>query len=660
MSSVPVFERFAVDHYALYPGTSKHPGLDVRMQSGLTLVLGANGLGKTTLVTMLYRMCSGPWELRGSPGADLGGRNLEHVQLTPGARRIFASRVADGADGASATLWMRIGAARFAVTRQLRDLALTSLEIDDTEVDADEETYQSAVLAAAELPTYGDWLLFLRYLVFYFEDRRALVWDPSAQRQLIRLLFFPAARATEWAERERTIQTLDSKMRNLQAVVTRQEIDLTRQDTASVKAPAIRQELEALGRLQEIDEPRLQSANDRLLRMDAERQRARLDALTAERDHEASFRNLERLQLRVIDAAFPSGNETAKYLLAQLYADGHCLACGQEAAQMIENLRSRVKQGRCVICGSEVKSEVATPIGARVLKKAQLELESAAERLRATTRVRSEAETAYSAEQSLVQALNTTVAERRARMDDLIRRLPATEASIHERRRELAGLRGQVETMRANLSALRTKFTSFIEAVTAEMASRAEAVKTAFDGYAQGFMLDATELLWAPHADTVGQSGSQIDFPAFELTMGSASFPSPVRRSEPDQVSESQREFIDLAFRMTLMTVGTTAHAGTLIIDAPESSLDAVFVRRAADVLIRFADGGPDNRLLVTSNLIDGDLIPNLLSKSGIRTARDRRVVDLLSLAAPTAATTQWHDDYARVRRSIFQRAGRP
>jgi len=39
------------------------------------------------------------------------------------------------------------------------------------------------------------------------------------------------------------------------------------------------------------------------------------------------------------------------------------------------------------------------------------------------------------------------------------------------------------------------------------------------------------------------------------------------------------------------------------VIDAPESSLDAVFVTRAADVLTRFAaDGG--NRLLITSNLI--------------------------------------------------------
>lgn len=111
---------------------------------------------------------------------------------------------------------------------------------------------------------------------------------------------------------------------------------------------------------------------------------------------------------------------------------------------------------------------------------------------------------------------------------------------------------------------------------------------------------------------------------------------------------------------MTLMTVGTSNHAGSLVIDAPESSLDAVFVRRAAEVLDRFAQADDGNRLLITSNLIEGDLIPQLLRQAGIRSARDRRVVDLLSIAAPTAATTELRDEYASVRKALFQRARQP
>ena len=94
----------------------------------------------------------------------------------------------------------------------------------------------------------------------------------------------------------------------------------------------------------------------------------------------------------------------------------------------------------------------------------------------------------------------------------------------------------------------------------------------------------------------------------------------------------------------------------TLIIDAPESSLDAVFVARAADVLTLFCPPGTENRLVVTSNLIDGDLIPHLLTRSGIKSPRDSRVVDLLRTAAPTAAVRALYPDYADVRRRLFSR----
>lgn len=643
----------------MYPGTAANPGLNIDLQRGTTIVLGANGLGKTTLVTLLYRMCSGPFELRGLGMGDLGGRNVEPIPLTPGARRALADRVTDGAQEAVATIAMTVGSAQFHLTRRLRDLALTAFSVGGEHCAPDEDVYQARVAESAGVPAFGDWLLFLRYLVFYFEDRRALVWDPSAQRQLIRLLFFPPERAAEWATRERTVQALDSQMRNLQAVVTRQEFTIAQEQGASMAAPGVREELQALSKLQEVDEPKRDAASDRILGLDAERQRARLDALTAEQDHESALRDLERLQLRTIDAAFPSGNETAKYLFTQLLGDGQCLACEQLALDAVESLRLRIAQGRCVVCGNESSRDAPTPISGRALRRAQTALGAAGEQLAAAVATRIAAEKAHTEEREVVHGLVTAIASRRARIEELLQQLPPSEAVTHERRGELTAMRSQVESMKRDLGVLRMAFRSFIEAVTNDMATRADAVKETFENYAAGFLLENATLVWAPRHEAVGQSGAHVVYPAFELVMASASFASPVRRSEPNQVSESQREFIDLAFRMTLMTVGTTHHRGSLIIDAPESSLDAVFVRRAATVLSRFAQGEGDNRLLITSNLIEGDLIPELLRLAKVRSARDRRVVDLLSVAAPTMATTQHHDEYARVRTELFERAKR-
>ena len=60
MVNLPILQSLDVVGYGLYPGDSpSNPGLHIRFAPGLTLVLGANGLGKTTLVTMLYRLLVG-------------------------------------------------------------------------------------------------------------------------------------------------------------------------------------------------------------------------------------------------------------------------------------------------------------------------------------------------------------------------------------------------------------------------------------------------------------------------------------------------------------------------------------------------------------------------------------------------------------------------
>jgi hypothetical protein len=134
--------------------------------------------------------------------------------------------------------------------------------------------------------------------------------------------------------------------------------------------------------------------------------------------------------------------------------------------------------------------------------------------------------------------------------------------------------------------------------------------------------------------------------------MASAAFRSPVRRKGPEHVSESQREFIDLSFRMALMAVADRQAGSTLVIDAPESSLDAVFVHRAADVLGRFAASDRGNRLVITSNLSDADLIPRLLQQ--VKGDATERLVDLFEIAEPTAAVREHRDEYAAVRDRLF------
>jgi hypothetical protein len=656
--SFPVFESLGVSGFDLYPGENDE-GIAVEFKPGLTLVLGANGLGKTTLVTLLYRLCAGPYDIPGlSSGGELGNRSVDARQIARSDRRLFAARVVDDAASATASLSMMLGPTNIAVTRSLRMLDLEALSIDGQAVDASEPAYQDAILKHAGLASFGDWILLLRHLVFYFEDRRALVWDPSAQKQILRFLFLPPAKSTEWRAQEREILELDSRMRNLQAALSREQSALAKSEALVGDVDAVKAELGALEELQRIDEPRIANLNDAVASAEGERQAARLRALQAEHAHESAYRDLERRQLMAIEASFPTAGETARYLLARLFSDGECLACGNSAPDAAAELRSRVAAHACIVCGTPLDQATNTKSATtRAINKAAASLAAAEDLLTAASDDLLVTEARFDAMLDELQELNANVSQRRARINALIRQLPPDDLDLHKKQADLAGLLGLVELQKRELVERRATFAAYIRKANRDIVKRREAVKSAFDEFAHGFLLEDCRLVWAPNKARIGESGEQVEFPAFELEMGGASFPSMVRRTGPEQVSESQREFIDLAFRMTLMAVAGATPVGTLVIDAPESSLDAVFVSRAADVLTRFGDPKRGNKLILTSNLIEGNLIPDLIRRAKIRSARDPRVVDLLRLAAPTAATRQLKADYARVRSNLFRRA---
>lgn len=132
----------------------------------------------------------------------------------------------------------------------------------------------------------------------------------------------------------------------------------------------------------------------------------------------------------------------------------------------------------------------------------------------------------------------------------------------------------------------------------------------------------------------------------------------------------SQGEFIDLAFRLALVEVAAEGGAATLVFDAPEASLDALFMRRAGAFLAQFTKAHANNRLIVTSNLTNADMIPALFGayvpQEGDpdpitipRAERLSRVIDLLELASPTSAVTLVGDRYKNLLdRALFPPAG--
>ncbi len=660
MVHLPIFERLDVDGYGLYPGDGQRAGAHIHFTPGLTLIVGANGLGKTTLVTIIYRLLTGTHDIAGlNSRPELGTRRLEASPLQPAARRLFAGRVTDRAEGATARLTFALGAHRIVVERRLGDLTLARFIFDDRAFDACEEgDFQRAIARAAGVWSFGDWIVLLRYLVFYFEDRRALVWDDTAQRQILRILLLPVEMAQRWSEDERAILTLNSRVRNLNDTVTRESQLLERAEDALVGAQEVRDELRNLEPLQVTDTERREALERDLAEDDVRRGTARGRFLRAQQERESRYRALERAKLIAIDAHFPRTSDTARYILAQILADAECLVCGNRVPAVAADLEARIAGGRCVVCASDVARAGPEPSSDALIQQrvehAALELTVVEPELAAARGELDAAEAAFAATLRDVRALSETTTRRAARIAFLIGQLPDEEAQMHQQAAEFAVTRGRLAAMRQELSERREAFNTFVTTQNYTIAERSSAILGAFERYASGFLTESCRLLWSPQPGMLGQTGIQIEFPFFELELGGAGFASPVRRSGPEQVSESQREFIDLSFRMALIGVATTGEVGSIVIDAPESSLDAVFARRAAEVLARFAEPGRGNRLVLTSNLVEGELLPDLLRRTTAAGGDNGpQLVNLFQIAAPTAAVRALREEYDRIYRRM-------
>jgi hypothetical protein len=100
-------------------------------------------------------------------------------------------------------------------------------------------------------------------------------------------------------------------------------------------------------------------------------------------------------------------------------------------------------------------------------------------------------------------------------------------------------------------------------------------------------------------------------------------------------LSESQKEFIDLAFRIALIRTSSEVGGAMLVLETPEANLDSLFIYNAGDLLRNFANEGGQsgNLLLASSNLNDANMIPALLGidrhPDTSREEIDRRIINL-------------------------------
>lgn len=632
----PRIERVTVRGYDLYPGLGESKELHVELSSGPWLILGVNGLGKSTLLLLMRYLLTGAVRTRG-PGFAGERDDLQTV-----SNRFFAVRVLDGARDAVACIEVRIGEAGLLVERALSNLSLIRAVItrDGSEEEiTNEEAYRTAFTDMLGVAQFEDVVRALDHLVFYMEVRQSLIWDGAAQFELFRALLTPNLSA-DLRRLEGEIVSSDSAARNLNAtlfkITTKRQKEAVKKVNANdtrARISAVQGELDALLK----DEIKLAEELDV-----AETQRAdyNLQVKRAEKELDDAAQAYEKLKFEVLRQAFAGVSPTDQYIFLKLISEKICIACNQSASDAAKEFQERSDTGRCVVCGNPRHfHENVEDIGDALKAKAIEAYESLATRrgeLEDLRRQLSSSNDLVYAMHKKLSAVRLEAETKHGTIRGLKKNLPADEnLELSREEDRIVTLREQVQAFRRD----RAVAEQSIDELLAQLKSAAEEVRErledAFNRRAAPFFAEQVRLVYAPRIAKIGQGGRSFEFPAFEVEMTSGATLSQFIRRTQDQVSLSQREYLDIIFRMILIDE-LGSGKGTLVVDGPEGSLDAVFAGRAGDLFARFATGDRTS-VILACNIVEGGFIPHTLSAYA-NDQRRSRVVNLIEQATPTQA----------------------
>ena len=660
---LPVLRSLRISDYQLIPGKDRN-GFTHVFKPGVTVIAGVNSLGKTTLLNIMMRLLLGDKEPRKSEQRDIGSGVHEMVSKQ---NTMFADRVLDEAVEAAAEGEFSFGNDIVVVRRSLKDLTLESLHINGKPILGDGDTLQQRLVRLSGSEDEFDFDFLIRSFTFFLEEKSSLIWNERGQFEVFRILCLTPSKARKYAELADEISKKDSEYRNKRVPLRRLRRELEAAIVATGNQKTLRQELDLLdirstGIREQLDELNTEISK-RLSRKATLLEKAARVSL----ELEIAGRELEQKLEAFFANAFPSLPDSVKIILGQLTTGKGCAVCNNDDPDYTTKYRSLAEKGYCPFCERPAKTTKKIVPRSKFEAAKLNDLEQKVTKLRhSLDALQGEIGVSETERDSLLErkrALTEEALNVDNKREQLRLRLPPSQAELDEKWRfvrkgekELADIYGIVEERSRELEAL-------LKDARKTLRELQEGLTKRFQHYAGHFLAESCRLEWVTDRRRIGQEDPMLEYPALSIYMTSgASGEIETQRIDESQVSESQKEFIDLAFRMALFdVVKQKGQRAMLVIETPEASLDSVFVDSAGDLLRRFAEGerGKPNVVIATTNLNGSRMIRSLLGLDTPAAPKRQEdvgafVINMLEEAAPNAAVRAYGRRYrAELKRAL-------
>lgn len=593
------------------------PNVTINVDRDVFCLAGANGLGKSSFIAALNYCLTGGVA---PPGVRVDQLPRYQRDASAYGAKYFNGRITE-LDRPSASVALRFGIGEFEY--RIRRRFFAAYELDEFSVvdgdghevithephlDAEErhKLYEARLVQDTGLQTFAQFV-FLQHFVFSFDEHRHLLfWDTRATELVLYLaLGLDPSLAKQVDELRKAAAAAGSQARNAQyqATLARNELDrLTGQLHRKTGVDA--SVMERFRGLQADRE-----------RITSERNILRTELTDARLEFAEASATLMRKRQEYDEAFMRRLGRTATgphlhAIVGQSLGDRLCRVCGTQHASGPLAIENAIAQNRCPLCSAELVPDSPTSEDAQQrLVALDKELAAASRRTTSLGKMIERLDGEVRDKQKELGSIISALSEMQANHD-----LPSEEESADAdealMRERISQLEGSIEVAlgrKEEQLQLRAEALATYEPIQAKLKSAWNAAELEF---VPRFRRLAEEFIGLPLQVTLDAGSGISGLAHLALSVNSA------HRRRSEQLSESQRFFLDIALRMSLaqhMTRGSSPVC--LLIDTPEGALDIAYEAKAGDMFASFTADG--DQVVMTANVNTSQLLMRMAERCG-------------------------------------------
>jgi len=644
---LPRVKKIRVEHLSLYK-----EAIDQIFYPGINMIIGGNGIGKTTLInSILYGLVGNATYKR----FNLNTGKYDSIALIN--ENYFQGRIEPkDQDRAKIELTFEINNLQIKVERTLNRPKILRFVVyqdhengqlfEDKNYSDLENEYRKLMAQNMEIEHFEHFVFLVANLLLFDEKRLTLVWDNEIQNRVIRLLFFGRKQDEEFDDLSSKVTIYDTESRHKSE--ERKDIRNAIKDWLARKAEMTEQNVsESTSELMKTEQE-IAHLEEALENIESEIENTEKSLESEVSQRKELIANIDKIELeklpliekvKEVENQFYSDiyqNVPPEYvlILESLIKKGVCQICGNTGSNLKKLGKELKDNGICLVCRNPIKYEDEKIDDKH--KEALIEtinlLREKIEKLESDQKANIDAQISTDTEIKKLQDLLVEKKYQKRQIQSKTLELKALYSSkansesidesqkdiwLVEQQKRIAKLDTEINNLRKKSKDAQKALQKISKELINILNNVNEELTPLFSHFASKFLSTECELVISQK--TKARKPVAYMYPRFNNK----------ERKETIHVSESQRFFLDQAFRMALITwfIKQNQEATFYIIETPEGSLDLAYERNVAEMYSEFASYG--HSIIVTSNLNSSDFLKSLYDSFEDNRDKEKRTLDL-------------------------------